>query len=64
MDTPQRTRIPEIVVKYETELLSEWLDLQTRAVTLRRYAGANHALFPAPELEADLGRWLRERAAR
>ena len=36
MDTPQRTRIPEIVAKYETELLSEWIELQTRAVTLRR----------------------------
>ena len=36
MDTPQRTRIPEIVAKYETELLSEWIELQTRAATLRR----------------------------
>jgi rsbT co-antagonist protein RsbR len=36
LDTPQRTRIPEIVAKYETELLSEWIELQTRAVTLRR----------------------------
>ena len=36
MTPPSRSRIPEIVAKYETELLSEWIDLQNRAVTLRR----------------------------
>src|SRR5688572_33350065 len=35
LDTP-RTRIPEIVAKYETELLSEWIELQVRTVTHRR----------------------------
>ena len=33
-----------------------------QAVTLHRYPGADHALMPAPELEADLTAWLRERA--
>ena len=36
MDTPQRTRIPEIVAKYETELLAEWTDLQIRTASHRR----------------------------
>jgi rsbT co-antagonist protein RsbR len=35
LDTP-RTRIPEIVAKYETELLSDWIDLQVRTVSHRR----------------------------
>jgi uncharacterized protein len=34
------------------------------AVTLHRYAGANHALLPAPAFDEDLARWLRARAGR
>ena len=32
------------------------------AVTLHRYPEADHSLMPAPELEADLASWLRQRA--
>jgi rsbT co-antagonist protein RsbR len=36
MPAPLQTRIPEIVTKYDGEILGEWVDHQFRASTLRR----------------------------
>jgi rsbT co-antagonist protein RsbR len=36
MSAPLQTRIPEIFTKYDGEILSEWIEHQLRALTLRR----------------------------